>query len=67
MQSDIFTLSTEADVVFSASADTAAVCENYGRVYAPDPSKCIATGRGTEEAVVGEKATAVITAVSFCR
>ncbi len=67
-QPDIFTLSTEADVVFSASADVAAVCENYGRVYtsnSPDPSKCVATGRGTEEAVVGEKATAVLNSVSL--
>ena len=48
-QPDCFTLSTEADVVFSASADAAAMCENHGRVYAldsPDPSACVATGRG---------------------
>ena len=67
-QPDCFTLSTEADVVFSASADAAAMCKNHGRVYAltsPDPSACVATGRGTEEAVVGEKATAVLNAVTF--
>ncbi len=67
-QPDIFTLSTKADVVFSASANAAAVCENYGRLYAPDspdPSKCVATGRGTEKAVVGEKATAFLKAVNF--
>ena len=67
-QPDIFTLSTEADVVFSGSADAAAACEEYGRVYAldsPDPSACCATGRGTGEAVVGEEATAVLDAVSL--
>ena len=65
---NIFTLSTEADVMFSASADAAAMCKNHGRVYAldsPDPSACVATGRGTEEAVVGEKATAALNVVSF--
>ena len=67
-QPDIFTLSTEADVVFLDSVHTAAVCEKYGMVYvpsSPDPSRCVATGKGTEEAVVGKKATVDLKAVSF--
>ncbi len=65
---DIFTLSMEADAVFSASASAELACQNNGRVYtmnSPDPSKCVATGRGTEEAVVDDKATAILNAVSF--
>ena len=67
-QPDIFTPYTAADVVFSVSTDTAAVCQNHGRVYAsgsPDPTKCVATGRETEAAVVGEKATALLDIVSL--
>ena len=60
--------STEADVIFSALADVATECQNYGQVSAPglpDPSKCHATGKGIEAAVVGEMSTAVLQAVDF--
>ncbi len=67
-QPDIFTISTEADVVFLASANAAEVCQNYGRIYSPnspDPTKCVATGSGTKEAEVGKKATVILNTVSF--
>ena len=59
---------TEADAIFSALADVATACRNYGQVSAPglpDPSKCHATGKGIEAAVVGEMSTAVLQAVNF--
>ena len=59
---------TEADIVFSTSADMTAVCQNYGQVFlssSPDPSKCRVTGKGTEVAMVGEKSTAILEAISF--
>ena len=65
----IFTLNTKADIVFSASTNVAAAaCSEYGRVYAsnsPDPSKCSATGKGTREAIIGEKATVILKAISY--
>ena len=60
--------STEADAIFSALADVTTACRNYGQVSAPgspDPSKCHATGKGIEAAVVGEMSTAVLQAVNF--
>ena len=60
--------STEADVIFSALADVATACRNYGQVSTqglPDSSKCHATGKGIESAVVGEMSTAVLQAVNF--
>ena len=65
---DMLKPSTEADVIFSALADVATACRNYGQVSAPglpDPSKCHATGKGIEAAVVGEMSTAVLQAVNF--
>ena len=59
---------TEADMVFSALADLTAACKNYGQIFAPqslDPSKCYATGKGFEVAVVGVKSTAILHAVSY--
>ena len=46
---------TEADIIFSASADMIAVCQNYGQVFwssSPDPSKFRVTSKGTEVAIV---------------
>ena len=43
-------------------------CQNYGQVSlssVPDPSKCSATGRGVEAAVVGETSTAIFHALNF--
>ena len=59
---------TEADMVFSALADMTAMCKSYGQVFSsgsPDPSKCHTTGKGLEVAVVGEKSTAILHAVSY--
>ena len=65
---DMLKPSTEADAIFSALADVATACRNYGQVSAPglpDPSKCHATGKSLEAAVVGEMSTAVLQAVNF--
>ena len=67
-QPDTLKPSTEADLVFSALADLTAMCQSYGQVFAsgsPDPSKCHTTGKGFEVAVVGEKSTAILHAVSY--
>ena len=58
---------TEADTVFSSSADMTALCQNYGLIFStnsPDPSKCHVTGKGAEVAAVGEKSTAVLHALN---
>ena len=60
--------SNKADMQFLASNDLMAACRKYGQVLAlglPDPSKCDATGKGTEAAVVGETATAFLQAIDF--
>ena len=66
---DMLKPSTEANVIFSALADVTTACQNYGQVSTrdvlPDPSKCHATGKGIEAAVVGEMSTAVLQAVNF--
>ena len=65
---DMLKPSTEADVIFSALTDVTTACRSYGQVSAPglpDPSKCHATGKGIEAAVVGEMSTVVLQAVNF--
>ena len=60
--------SEEADMNFSVFQDLIAECQNYGQIFSigsPDSSKCHATGKGLEEAVVGKKTTAVVRAVNF--
>ena len=67
-QPDTFKPNTEADLVFSALADLTEACKNYGQIFSlgsPDPSKCHATGKGLEVAVVGVKSTAILHAVSY--
>ena len=67
-QADTLKPNTEADMVFSALADLTAMCQSYGQVFSsgsPDPSKCHTTGKGLEVAVVGEKSTAILHAVSY--
>ena len=67
-QPDTLKPNIEADMVFSALADLTAACKNYGQVYipgSPDPSKCHATGKGLEVAVVGVKSTAILHVVSY--
>ena len=67
-QPDTLKPNTEANMVFSAVADLTAACKNYGKIFfpgLPDPSKCHATGKGLEVAVVGVKSTAILHAVSY--
>ena len=68
-QPDILTFSTEADVMFSnlsrCSSNMSEIMAKCMQLASPDPLACVATGRGTEEAVVGEKATAILNAVTF--
>ena len=67
-QQDTLKPNTEADMVFSALADLTAMCQSYGQVFtsgSPDPSKCHTTGKGIEVAVVGEKSTSILHAVSY--
>ena len=67
-QPDTLKPNTEADIVFSALADLTAMCQSYGQVFtpgSPDPSRCHTTGKGLEVAVVGEKSTAILHAVSY--
>ena len=67
-QPDTLKPNTEADMVFSALADLTAMCQSYGLLFSsgsPDPSKCHTTGKGLEVAVVGEKSTAILHAVSY--
>ncbi len=67
-QPDLFKPNTEADIIFSPLPDITAECRMYGTVYSsksPDPSRCHATGKGLEVAVVGEKSTAIIEAVNY--
>ncbi len=64
----VFAPVTDMDTEFSISTDVETLCQSYGEVSSPnlpDPSTCFATGRGTEEAVVGQKATAILSAASF--
>ena len=67
-QPDTLKPNTEANMVFSALADLTAMCQSYGLLFSsgsPDPSKCHTTGKGLEVAVVGEKSTALLHAVSY--
>ena len=65
---DLLEPSKKADIVFLASNDLMAACQKHGQVSAlssPDLTKCDATGKGTEAAVVGETATALLQATDF--
>ena len=65
---DMLKPSTETDMIFLTLADVATACRNYGNVTAlclPDPSKCHATGKDIEAAVVGEMSTAVLQVNNF--
>ncbi len=59
---------TEADVAFSTSPDITVQCQQYGEISSPespDPSRCHATGKGLEVAVVGEKYSVILQAVNY--
>ena len=65
---DMLKPSTEADMIFSVLDDVTTACRNCGQVSAPglpDPSKCHATGKGIEAAVVGEMSTVILQAINF--
>ncbi len=67
-QPDLFKTNTEADIIFKPLPDITAECRKYGTLYSPkspDPSRCHATGKGLEVAVVGEKSTAIMEAVNY--
>ena len=66
---DLLEPSKKADMTFSVPTDFVAACQKYGQISAPgfpDPTKCHTTGKGTEAAVVGETATALLQAID-CR
>ena len=58
---------TEPDMMFSAQGNATTVLQQHGDVSSMsmvDPAKCHATGSGLEMAIVGEKFTAIVQAVS---
>ena len=66
-QPDSLKPSIEADIIFTALRDLHSLCRDYGQVFAqgsPDPSKCHATSKGMEVAVVGKKSTCILHAVN---
>ena len=59
---------TKADLKFLASLDVTNECQNYGQVCSPespDPSKCKATGKDLEVAMVGQDSAIVMEAIDF--
>lgn len=66
---DILKYKTQADMKFTAPADTIGVCQTYGLLSAgemfPDPTQCYATGPGLEAALVGEETTVCVQVVNF--
>ena len=67
-QPDSLKPSTEANIIFTAIGDLHSLCRDYGQVFtqdSPDSSKCHATGKGLEVAVVGEKSTCILHAVNI--
>ncbi len=70
-QPDVLKPNTEADIMFSTSADITAICQNYGKVYSAStqlsPSQCHIMDEGLQEAVVGEKSTTILQAVDYNR
>ena len=68
LQPDVSEPIAEADLKFIAPQDMTNKCQDYGQVFSsgsPDPLKFQATGKGLEEAEVGEKSTAVIQAFDY--
>ena len=66
LQTSTLNPNTEADLVFSAKMDMFALCQDYGLVFmpgSPDPSKCHA--KGENSALVGERSTMFLHAISF--
>ena len=68
LQTDTLEPITPADMEYSIADKAVEVCQNYGTVGAlgsPDPSMCQATGKGLEEATVGETSSAVLQTINF--
>ena len=58
----------KADLKFLASQDITNECQNYGQIYSsesPDPSKCMATGKDLEVAMVGQDSAIAMEAINF--
>ncbi len=58
----------EADITFFTSPDCTVQCQQYGKIFSlgsPDPSRCHATGKGLEVAVVEEKSSVILQAVNY--
>ena len=67
-QPDMLKPNAEADLNFSISPEFTAICRNYGVLHTPsmsDPSKCCATGKGLEVAVVGNNSSVLLQAIDF--
>ena len=65
---DVLEPNTEADMKFLASPDVTDMCQTYGEIFSPkspDPSKCQATGKGLETAMVGERSIVVTQIINF--
>ncbi len=58
----------EADIKFSTSPNVTVQCQQYGKIFSPgspDPSRCHATGKGLEVAVVEEKSSVILQALNY--
>jgi tripartite motif-containing protein 2/3/tripartite motif-containing protein 71 len=58
----------EADMQFLASSRMTSLCRNHGSLFSPglpDPSKCRASGKGVDVAVVEERCEAVLQTINF--
>ena len=67
-QAGVLEPNTEADVEFSTSQDMISKVQHYGQIFSPespDPSKCQATGKGLQAAMVGENSTVALKIVGF--
>ena len=65
---DILEPNTKADVTFLASPNVTDMCQAYGKIFlpkSPDPSKCQATGKGLEAAMVGERSIVITQIINF--
>ena len=65
---DILEPNTKADVKFLASPNVTDMCQTYGEIFSPespDPSKCQATGKGLEAAMVGERCSVITQIINF--
>ena len=68
LQTDTLEPITPADMDYFTADETVEICWGYGEVRAlgsPDPSMCQATGKGLEEATVGETSSAVLQTINF--